>query len=60
VYEMSLEDGVWKLWRNGPDFWQRFTGKLSEDGATITGTWESSADGSSWQHDFDLVYTRTS
>jgi hypothetical protein len=60
VYEMSLEDGVWKLWRNGPDFWQRFTGKLSEDGATITGTWESSPDGSSWQHDFDLVYTRTS
>jgi hypothetical protein len=60
VYGMSLEDGVWKLWRNGPDFWQRFRGAISEDGTTIAGSWESSADGSSWQHDFDLAYTKVS
>jgi hypothetical protein len=33
VYRMSFEDGVWKLWRNKPDFSpfdfaQRFTGTL--------------------------------
>ncbi len=58
VYGMSLEDGVWKLWREGADFSQRYTGRLSEDGGTIDGAWEISEDGSSWEHDFDLVYTR--
>jgi hypothetical protein len=38
---------------------QRFTGMVSEDGSTITGTWELSPDGSTWEHDFDLTYTRT-
>ena len=58
VYRTRLEDGTWRLWRDGPDFWQRFSGRLSEDGATISGTWETSPDGTDWQRDFDLVYTR--
>jgi hypothetical protein len=42
VYKMSLEDGVWKLWRDEPDFSpldfsQRFTGTFSTDGTTIVG-----------------------
>ena len=32
VYEMSLRDNVWKLWRGSPDFSQRFTGTFSDDG----------------------------
>jgi CBS domain-containing protein len=31
---------------------------LSEDGNTISGAWEKSDDGSTWEHDFDLTYTR--
>jgi hypothetical protein len=58
VYHMSLEGGVWKLWRHGADFSQRFTGRFREDGTTISGTWESAPDGSTWEHDFDLLYTR--
>jgi hypothetical protein len=58
VYQVRLEDGTWRLWRDGPDFWQRFTGTLGEDATTIAGTWEHSADGSRWEHDFDLLYTR--
>jgi hypothetical protein len=58
VYGMSLEGGVWKLWRDGDDFSQRFSGTLSEDGSTISGAWEIAYDGSTWEHDFDLVYTR--
>jgi hypothetical protein len=58
VYQTSLEDGTWRLWRDGPDFWQRFSGTFSQDGTTISGAWEISPDGSSWEHDFDLVYTR--
>jgi hypothetical protein len=29
-----------------------------DDSDTITGRWESSSDGSDWNHDFDLTYTR--
>jgi hypothetical protein len=58
VYQMSFSDGVWKLWREAPGFWQRFSGKLSDDGRSIRGAWEQSPDGSSWKHDFDLIYTR--
>ena len=32
VYEMTLEDGVWTLFREGPDWPQRYVGELSEDG----------------------------
>jgi len=57
---MSLEDGVWKLWRDEPDFSpldlaQRFTGTFSDDGKSIAGRWEISHDGKTWEHDFDLT-----
>jgi hypothetical protein len=58
VYEMSFGDGVWKLWRDGDDFSQRFTGTLSDDGETIEGAWDISHDGSSWEHDFDITFTK--
>jgi hypothetical protein len=57
IYEMSFEDGVWKLWREGEPFDQRFTGTLSEDGKTIEGRWEIKENGG-WRTDFDLTYTR--
>jgi hypothetical protein len=60
VYEMSLSDGLWTLSRDGPPFSQRFRGRFSDDGTTITGSWEKSSDGSTWEHDFDLIYTRIS
>jgi hypothetical protein len=58
IYGMSLSDGVWKLWREGAPFAQRFTGTFSEDGMTITGRWERAQDGVSWETDFDLTYTK--
>jgi hypothetical protein len=58
VYQMSLEAGVWKLWREAPGFWQRYTGQMAEDGATIKGAWEASADGREWRHDFGLTYSK--
>jgi hypothetical protein len=59
-YQMSLEEGVWKLRRDAPGFWQRYTGEFSADSTTISGAWESSADGNRWTHDFALNYTKTS
>ncbi len=63
VYGMSLEQGVWRLWRESPDFSpldfaQRYTGTFSDDGATIAGRWEIAQDGVTWEHDFDLTYLR--
>jgi hypothetical protein len=58
VYEMSMSDGTWKIWRNSPDFSQRFDGKFSDDGDIITAHWEKSSDGSTWEHDFDVTYTK--
>lgn len=58
VYQMSLSDGVWKLWRDAPEFSQRFTGTFNDDGDVIEGTWERSDDGVDWEVDFDLTYTR--
>jgi hypothetical protein len=58
IYEMSLGDGVWKLWRDGEPFSQRFTGRFSEGGKTITGRWEIAEDGKNWKTDFDLIYRK--
>ncbi len=58
IYEMSFEDGVWKTWRNAKGFLQRTTGKISDDRNTITVHGELSNDGSNWEQDLDLVYTR--
>jgi hypothetical protein len=63
VYAMSLEDGVWSLWRETPDFSpldfaQRYTATFSDDGMTIVGRWEIAHDGAAWEHDFDLTSVR--
>jgi hypothetical protein len=59
VYTMSLADGVWRLERLEPGFSQRFEGTLNDSGTSIVGAWEMSSDGTEWEHDFDLTYTRT-
>jgi hypothetical protein len=63
VYAMRLEDGLWTLRREAPDFSpldfaQRYTGSFSDDGTTIVGRWEIAHDGSTWEHDFYLTYVR--
>jgi hypothetical protein len=58
LYAMSLDEGVWKLWRDGPAFSQRFTGAFSGDGTKIAGRWEIAEDGRTWKTDFDLIYTK--
>jgi hypothetical protein len=58
VYEMAIGDGEWRLWRSGEPFAQRFTGRFSEDGDTITGRWEIAEGGDDFRTDFDLVLHR--
>jgi hypothetical protein len=59
IYEMTLQGGLWTLWRDGPDWPQRFTGRLGEDGNTITGQWERGSElGAALEHDFDIEFAR--
>ena len=58
VYEMSLTEGLWQLWRTAPGFSQRFEGRISPDRKTILARWEKSFDGATWEHDFDIAYLR--
>ena len=58
VYEMSIRAGEWTLRREVPPFAQRFSGRFSADGNTITGRWEIKEAGEEWRIDFDVTYTR--
>ena len=54
VYKMSFEEADF----SPLDFSQRYTGTFSDDGTTIAGAWEICHDGKTWEHDFDLSYTK--
>jgi hypothetical protein len=63
LYEMTFADGVWTLMRAKPDFSpldfvQRYVGRFNEDQTTITGAWEIAHDHTTWEHDFELSYTK--
>lgn len=57
-YEVAVRDNVLKWWRNAPGFSQRYTFTLAADGRTMLGEGELSRDGSSWERDLELTYTR--
>jgi hypothetical protein len=58
VYEMSIGEGEWNLWRQGVQFPQRFTATISKDGDKISGRWEKADNGTNYTTDFYLTYTR--
>jgi len=58
IYQMRLEGSVWKMWRDCPGFSQRMTGTFSDDSNSITCHGEMSYDGSTWQPDLSVRYTR--
>jgi hypothetical protein len=59
IYQMSVVEGVVKIWRNAPDFNQRYVGTIIDDGNTIAGQWEFSKDGKHWEIDFDLTFRKS-
>jgi hypothetical protein len=58
VYATSLDDGVWRFWRDAPGFSQRFTGTFGHGGDTISGVAQLSRDGSTWDDDLEITYRR--
>lgn len=58
LYRMTFTGSDWTLFREDPDFHQRFVASVSAD--RIQGRWEASEDdGATWRKDFDLVFERT-
>ena len=61
IYRMSFEGAHWKMWRDTPEFAQRFSAHVAPDGRMINGRWEKSVDqGATWEHDFNIDYVRES
>jgi hypothetical protein len=58
VFEMSISETEWTLWREGAPFAQRFTGRFEDGGNKIAGRWERSDDGVNYATDFELTYLR--
>ena len=57
-YEVAVQDNIVKWWRNAPNFSQRYSWTFEDDGNTIIGKGELSRDGTTWEKDLDLTFTR--
>ena len=58
VYEVSIDDESWRLWRNAPGFSQRFTGTFADGGDAIVGRWQLCQDDVRWDDDLEITYRR--
>jgi hypothetical protein len=58
VYEVSIDESAWKIWRNAPGFSQRFTGAVTDGGKIIAGLWQISKDDKTWDDDLRITYRR--
>jgi hypothetical protein len=57
TYQVSFEDGIWKMWRDHPGFSQRARGVFEDDGGTIRWLSELQEDGP-WKPDLEVTYRR--
>jgi hypothetical protein len=59
VYQMSFSDATWRIWRDTPEFSQRFQAEVSPGQAEVKGSWQKSIDsGTTWELDFKVRYSR--
>jgi len=56
--DVVFQDNVLKWWRNAPEFSQRYTFTFTDNGNTIISKGEISENGTTWEQDLDLTYTR--
>jgi hypothetical protein len=58
IFDFEIGSRGWAMTRRGDDFWQRCAATFV-DVNTMEGAGENSHDaGASWQHDFDITYSR--
>jgi hypothetical protein len=58
VYDATIDEEAWRLWRDAPGFAQRFTGTFADGGDTITGQWQLCQDDIHWDNDLQITYRR--
>jgi hypothetical protein len=56
TYRVSLDDGVWRLWRDQPGFDQRFSATLGQD--YFEGLAQLAETPGDWQDDLKVIYRR--
>ena len=56
--DVRMGDGTWTWWRDAPGFSQRYTFTFAERNRVMIGRGELSRDGSTWEPDLALTYTR--
>jgi catechol 2,3-dioxygenase-like lactoylglutathione lyase family enzyme len=56
TYGVSLEDGVLRIWREHPEFDQRFSATLGPD--AFEGQWQLAKTPGDWQDDLKVTYRR--
>lgn len=57
-YSATLNNNIFKWWRDAPGFSQRCTGTIVDGSNTMISKGELSKDGFSWEKDLELTYTR--
>jgi hypothetical protein len=60
VSATSFDDGVWRIWRDAPEFSARFEGTFADGGDTIQGLFQISHDDATWEDDMEITYRRRS
>jgi hypothetical protein len=56
TYRTSIDDGVWRIWREHAGFDQRFSATLEPE--RFEGVFELAETPGDWQHDMRVVYRR--
>jgi len=56
TYSVSLEDGVWRVWRDDPGFDQRFSATLGPE--SFEGLFQLAETPGEWQDDMTVTYRR--
>jgi hypothetical protein len=57
-YDVVVSGNAIRWWRDAPSFSQRYTWTIEDGGRVIKGKGELSRDGSTWEDDLQLTYTR--
>ena len=57
-YAMTLTREKWTLERKATRFHQQFVGRFTPSRRRIHGTWQKSANGRRWEHDFKITYSK--
>jgi hypothetical protein len=56
TYDISLEDGILRIWRDAPGFDQRYEATVARD--TFEGLFQLARTPGDWQDDLKMVYRR--